>query len=110
MLLKVLYSICQQIYKTQQWRKDQKRLVCIPIPKEGNAKKCSNYCTMALISHASKVMLKESSSWASTVHNRELPDVQVGLKKAEEPEIKLEKTPESPLNKIEPVYPKGNQS
>ena len=65
---------------------------------------------MALISHASKVMLKESSSSASTVHNRELPDEQVGLKKAEEPEIKLEKTPESPLNKIEPVYPKGNQS
>ena len=55
---KVLYSICQQIWKTQQWPKDWKRSVFIPIPKKGNAKECSNYCTIALISHASKVMLK----------------------------------------------------
>ena len=56
--VKVLHSICQQIWKTQQWRQDWKRSVFIPILKEGNAKECSNYCTIALISHASKVMLK----------------------------------------------------
>ena len=56
--VKVLHSICQQIWKTQQWPQDQKRSVFIPISKKGNAKECSNYCTIALISHASKVMLK----------------------------------------------------
>ena len=56
--VKVLHSICQQIWKTQQWPQDGKRLVFIPIPKKGNAKECSNYCTTALISHASKLMLK----------------------------------------------------
>ena len=56
--VKLLHSICQQIWKTQQWPQDRKRLVFIPIPKKGNAKECSNYCTMTLISHASKVMLK----------------------------------------------------
>ena len=56
--VKVLYSICQQIWKTQQWPRDWKRSVFIPIPSKGNAKECSNYCTIALISHASKVMLK----------------------------------------------------
>ena len=56
--LKVLQSICQQIWKTQQWPQDCKRSVFIPIPKKGNAKECSNYCTIALISHTSKVMLK----------------------------------------------------
>ena len=56
--MKVLHSICQQIWKTQQWPQDWKRSVFIPIPKKGNAKECSNYCTVALISHASKVMLK----------------------------------------------------
>ena len=56
--VKVLHSICQQIWKTQQWPQDWKRLVFISIPKKGNAKECSNYCTTALISHASKVMLK----------------------------------------------------
>ena len=56
--VKVLYSICQQIGKTQQWPQDWERSVFIPIPKKGNIKKCSNYCTIALISHASKVMLK----------------------------------------------------
>ena len=54
--VKVLHSICQQIGKTQQWPQDWKRSVCIPVPKKGNAKECSNYCTIALISHASKVM------------------------------------------------------
>ena len=58
--VKVLHSICQQIWKTQQWPHDQKRSVFIPIPKKGNAKECSNYRTIALISHASKVMLKFS--------------------------------------------------
>ena len=56
--VKVLHSICQQIWKTQQWPQDWKRAVFIPIPKKGNAKECLNYCTIALISHASKVMLK----------------------------------------------------
>ena len=56
--VKVLHSICQQIWKTQQWPQDGKRSVFIPIPKKGNAKKCSNYCTIALTSHSSKVMLK----------------------------------------------------
>ena len=56
--VEVLHSICQQIWKTQQWSQDWKRSVCIPIPKKGNAKECSNYCTIALITHASKVMLK----------------------------------------------------
>ena len=56
--VKVLHSICQQIWKTQQWPQDWKRSVFIPIPKKGNAKECSNYCTITLISHASKVMLK----------------------------------------------------
>ena len=56
--VKVLHEMCQQIWKTQQWPRDWKRSVFIPIPKEGNAKECSNYCTIALISHASKVMFK----------------------------------------------------
>ena len=56
--VKVLHSICQQIWKTQQWAQDWKRSVFIPIPKKGNAKECSNYCTLALISHASKIMPK----------------------------------------------------
>ena len=62
--VKVLHSICQQVWKTQQWPQDWKRSVCIPVPKKGNAKECSNYSTIALISHASKVM----SSQVSTVH------------------------------------------
>ena len=57
-VVKMLHSICQQIWKTQQWPQDWKRSVFIPIPKKGNAKECSNYCTIALISHGSKVMLK----------------------------------------------------
>ena len=66
--VKVLHSICQQIWKTQQWPQDWKRSVFIPIPKKGKDKVCSNYCTIALISHNSKVMLKILQSQASTVH------------------------------------------
>ena len=87
--VKVLQSICQQIWKTQQWPQDWKRLVFIPIPKKGNAKECSNYCTVALISHASKVMLKILQARLQQYVNCELPDVQAGFRKAEEPEIKL---------------------
>ena len=87
--VKVLHSICQQIWKTQQWPQDWKRSVFIPIPKKGNAKEGSNYCTIALISHASKVMLKILQARLQQYMNRELPDVQVVLEKAGEPEIKL---------------------
>ena len=66
--LKLLQSIGQQNWKTQQWPQDQKRSVFIPVPKKGNVKECSNYHTIALISHASKVMLKNSPSQASTIH------------------------------------------
>ena len=79
----------QKIWKTQQWPQDWKRSVFIPIPKKGNAKECSNYHTIALISHASKVMLKILQARLQQYVNRELPDVQAGLEKAEEPEIKL---------------------
>ena len=87
--VKVLHSICQQIWKTQQWPQDWKRSVFIPIPKKGKAKECSNYSTIALISHASKVMLKILQAWLQQYVNHELSDVQVVLEKAEEPEIKL---------------------
>ena len=73
--VKVLHSICQQIWKTQQWPKDWTRSVFIPIPKKGNAKECSNYCTIALISHASKIMLKILPSRLQQYINRELPNV-----------------------------------
>ena len=79
--VKVLHSICQQIWKTQQWPQDWKRSVFIPIPKKGNAKECSNYCTIALISHASKVMLKILQARLQQYVNRELPDVQAGFRK-----------------------------
>ena len=79
--VKVLHSICQQIWKTQQWPQDWKRSVFIPVPKKGNAKECSNYCTTALISHASKVMLKILQARFQQYVNRELPDVQAGLRK-----------------------------
>ena len=87
--VKLLHSICQQIWKTQQWPQDWKRLVFIPIPKKGNAKECSNYHTIALISHASKVMLKILQARLQQYMNCELPDVKLVLEKAEEPEIKL---------------------
>ena len=79
--VKVLHSICQQMWKTQQWPQDWKRAVFIPIPKKGNAKECSNYCTTALISHTSKVMLKILQTRLHQYVNSELPDVQAGLRK-----------------------------
>ena len=79
--LKVLHSICQQIWKTQQWPQDWKRSVFIPNPTKGNAKECSNYCTIALISHASKVMLKILQARLQQYMNRELPDVHAGFRK-----------------------------
>ena len=77
----VLYSICQQIWKTQQWPQDWKRSVFIPIPKKGNAKECSNYRTIALFSHASKLMLKILQARLQQHVNHELPDVQAGFRK-----------------------------
>ena len=79
--VKVLHSICQQIWKTQQWPQDWKRSVFIPIPKKGNAKECSNYCTIVLISHAREVMLKILQARLQQYVNRELPDVQAGFRK-----------------------------
>jgi len=79
--VKVLHSICQQIRKTQQWPQDWKRSVFIPIPKKGNAKECSNYHTIAFISHASKVMLKILQARLQQYVNCELPDVQSGFRK-----------------------------
>ena len=87
--VKVLHSICQQIQKTQQWPQGWKRSVFIPIPKKSNAKECSNYSTIALISHASKVMLKILQARLQQYVNKELPDVQADVEKAEETEIKL---------------------
>ena len=79
--VKVLHLICQQIWKTQQWPQDQKRSVFIPIPKKSNAKECSNYRTIALISHASQVMLKILQARLQQYMNCELPDVQAGFRK-----------------------------
>ena len=79
--VKVLHSICQQIWKTQQWPQGWKLLIFIPIPKKGNAKECSNSCTIALISHASKVMLKFLQARLQQYVNRELPDIQAGFRK-----------------------------
>ena len=77
----MLHSICQQIWKTQQWPRDWKKAVFIPIPKKDNAKECSNYRTIALISHASKLMLKILQARLQQYVNRELPDVQAGFRK-----------------------------
>ena len=85
--VKVLHSIRQQIWKTQQWPQDWKRAVFIPIPKKGNAKECSNYCTISLISHASKVMLKIIQARLWQYVNFQM--FKLVLEKAEEPEIKL---------------------
>ena len=79
--MKVLHSICQQIWKTQQWPQDWKRSVFIPISKKGNAKECSNHCTIALISHTSKAMLKILQVRLQQHMNWELPDVQPGFRK-----------------------------
>ena len=80
-VVKVLHSISQQIWKTQQWPQDWKRSVFIQIPKESNTQDCSNYCTMALISLASKVMLKILQDRLEQYMNQELPDVQAGFRK-----------------------------
>ena len=82
--VKVLHSIYQKIWKTEQWPKDRKRSVFIPIPKKGNAKECSKYHTIALISHASKVMLKILQARLQQYVNQELPDVQGGFRKGRE--------------------------
>ena len=79
--VKVLYSIFQQIWKTQQWPQDWKRSVFIPIPKQSNGKECSNYLTIALISHASKVMFKILQARLQKYVNPEIPDVQAGFRK-----------------------------
>ena len=78
--VKVLYSVCQQIWKTQQWPQDWKRSVFIPMPKKGNAKECSDYHTIVLISHASKVMLKIFQARLQQYTNYEIPDVQAGFR------------------------------
>ena len=87
--LKVLHSLCQQIWKTQQWPQDWKRSVFIPIPRKGNAKECSNYCTIALISQASKVMLKILQARLQQYVNCELQMFKLVSEKTEGPEIKL---------------------
>ena len=87
--VKVLHSVCQQIWKTQQWPQGWKRSIFIPIPKKGNVKECSNYRTIALISHGSKVMLKILQARLQQYVNHELPDIQARFKEAEEPKIKL---------------------
>ena len=79
--IKVLHSICQQIWKTQQWPQDWKRSVFIPIPKKGDAKECSNYHTVALFSHGGKTMLKILQARLQQYMNCELPDVQAGFRK-----------------------------
>ena len=87
--MKVLHSICQQIWKTQQWPQDWKRSIFIPIPKKGNTKECSNQHTIALISQASKIMLKILQARLEQYMNGELPYVPTSYRKAEEQEIKL---------------------
>ena len=82
--VKVLHSVCKQIWKMQQWPQDWKRSVFISIPKKGNAKECSNYCTIALISHTSKVMLKILQAMLQQCVNLDLPDVQAGFRKGRE--------------------------
>ena len=82
--MKVLHSICQHIWKIQQWPKDWKKSVFIPIPKKGSAKECSNYLTIVLVSHTSKVMLKIFLARLQQYVNRELPDVQAGFRKGRE--------------------------
>ena len=79
--MKVLHSICQHIWKTQQWPQDWKRSFFIPVPKKGNVKECSNYCTIVLISHGSKVMLKILQVRLQQYMNQELPDFQAGFRK-----------------------------
>ena len=86
--VKVLHSICQQIWKTRQWPQDWKRSVFIPIPKKGNAKECSNYHTIALISHASKIMLKLSKTGMNSTRTVNFQMFKLDLERAEELESK----------------------
>ena len=79
--VKVLYSLCHQIWKTRQWPQDWERLLSIPIPRKGNAKECSDYCTIALISHTNNIMLKILHVKLQQYMNQELPDVQDGFRK-----------------------------
>ena len=88
--VKVLHSICQQIWKTQPWPQHWKRSVFIPVPKKGNAKECSNYHTIALIFHTSEVILKILQSRLQQYVKCELPDVQAGFRKTEEPRSKCQ--------------------
>ena len=97
--VKVLHSICQQIWKTQQWPQDWKRSVFIPIPKKDNARECSDYCTIALISHASKVMLKILQARLQQYVNHELPDVQAGFRKGRGTRDQTANIPGSSKNK-----------
>ena len=85
--VKMLHSICQQIWKTQQWPQDWKRSVFIPIPNKDNAKECSNYHTIALISHASNVMLKILQARLQQYMNCEVPDIQAGFRKGARDQI-----------------------
>ena len=87
--VKVLHSACQQLWKILQCPQDWKRSVFIPIPKKGSAKECSNYHTIAHISHTSKVMLKILQARLQQYVNHELPDIQAGFRKGREPEMKL---------------------
>ena len=87
--VQVLHSICQQIWKTQQWLQDWKRSVFIPIPKKGNARECSNYCTIALKSHASKIMPQILQTRFQQYVNHELLYVQAGFRKGRGTRIKL---------------------
>ena len=90
--VEVLHLICQQIWKTQKWPQDWQRSVLIPIPKKGNAKECSSYLTIALISHTNKVMLKILKARLQQYMNHEFQMFNLDLEKAEEPEIKLPTT------------------
>ena len=87
--VKVLHSTCQQIWRTQQWPQGWKRSVCIPIPKKGNTKECPNYCTIALISHASKAMLKILQARLQQYVNQEISHVQAGFRKGRGTRVKL---------------------
>ena len=87
--IKDLHSLCQKIWKTQQWPQDWKRSVLIPVPKKGTTKECANHQTVAVISEASMVLLKILHTRLQHYANQELPDVQAGFRREEEPEIKL---------------------
>ena len=93
--VKVLHSICQQIWKTQHWPQKWKRSLFIPIPKKTSAKECSNYCTIALISHTSKVMLKTLQARLPQYMNHELPDVQAAFRKGRGTRVQIANIHES---------------